>query len=425
VSGPSSPPWTLGQRLAFRFLFLFYVHFALTRAPFARIPGVLPWLQRYALLWSPWVERLGGLLGFEPPLSLAEAGARPSLYGWVLLLGHLSLAALGALVWTLFGRRRDPHARLQAWFHWLQRILVSGALINYGMIKLVPTQMIAPPPPGVLLFRVGDLEANHLLWWFVGASPTFESITGLAELAAGLLLLFPRTTLLGALLATADMATVFALNLGYDVPVKVYSFHLLLLSILLVLPHRRRLANLFLLNRKVEPAAETPLFRNPSLHRAAQLAVVALGIFFVTESVQTTRERYAKLYPPRSPFYSAWSVEGFAIEGREVPLHTDPGRWRWVTFGKPKGMAVERMDGSPLGFEAEIDPARKTFVLRAVAAKGGAPASPSSVSPNLSRPEVGNFAYRRPDGNSLVLEGQLEGRRAVIRLEKMALVKRR
>jgi hypothetical protein len=128
-------------------------------------------------------------------------------------------------------------------------------------------------------------------------------------------------------------------------------------------------------------------------------------------------QRLAKLYPPRSPFYSAWSVEGFAIEGREIPCYGDPERWRWVTFGKPAGMAVETMDGSPLGFEVEIDERRKTFLLRPPRQKVGEPPSAPT--------EAGAFAYRQPDGDTLLLEGELSGRRAVLRLEKMALVKGR
>jgi len=423
----SAPLWTLGQRFAFRFLFLFYLHFALTSAPLARIPGFLPWLERYTALWRPLVEIAGpNVLRFEAPVFVVEGVGASSLYGWILLLCTLSFAALGALAWSLLDRRRDHHLRLQAWFRWLQRLVVSGALIHYGMIKVVPTQMIAPPPLGVLLFRVGELVPNHLLWWFVGASPTFESITGLAELVAGLLLLVPSTTLLGALLAVADLATIVALNLCYDVPVKVYSLHLLVLSILLVLPDRKRLADLFLFNRRVEPAEPPPLAASPRRHRAAQLALLAFGVFFIFQSIGDTRKRYEKLYPPRSPFFGAWSVESFVIDGRETPLYSDPERWRWVTFGRPGSLAVERMDGTPQGFEVAIDPQWKTLTLTRPPAQkaGGAQNRPDpSVRPSMGR--GGDFGYGRPNEDLLILEGQLDGRSATIRLQKMELTRRR
>jgi hypothetical protein len=421
----SASRWTLGQRFAFRFLFLFYLHFALTSAPLARLPGVGPWLGRYAGLWNPLAELFGRYaFDLETTALLAERGVDSSLYGWILLLCILSLAALGALVWSLLDRRREHHLRLQAWFRWLQRLVVSCALIHYGMIKVVPTQMIAPPPPGVLLFRVGDLVPNHLLWWFMGASPTFESITGLAELAAGLLLLAPRTVLLGGLLATADLLTVFAINLGYDVPVKIYSLQLLILSILLVLPDRKRLADLFLFNRRVEPAEHPPLAASPRRHRAAQLALLAFGLFFIVQSIGDTRKRYEKLYPPRPPFFGAWAVESFVIDGREVPPFTDPERWRWVTVARPAKLAVERMNGAPLGFQLEIDPQRRMLSLayRPAAREGNSPTRPEPPLRPLSANE-GTFSYLRPNEDLLILEGQLDGRRARILLRKMELIR--
>jgi UPF0716 family protein affecting phage T7 exclusion len=59
-----------------------------------------------------------------------------------------------------------------------------------------------------------------ILWNSVGASPAYEIFAGVAELAAGLLLMFPQTVTLGALACLADMTQVWMLNMTYDVPVK-------------------------------------------------------------------------------------------------------------------------------------------------------------------------------------------------------------
>jgi hypothetical protein len=52
-------------------------------------------------------------------------------------------------------------------------------------------------------------------------SPAYESFTGTVELLGGVLLFFPRTTLLGALICLIGAGEVFVLNLTYDVPVKL------------------------------------------------------------------------------------------------------------------------------------------------------------------------------------------------------------
>jgi hypothetical protein len=61
----------------------------------------------------------------------------------------------------------------------------------------------------------------------MGSAPAYEIFTGCAEVAGGLLLIVPRTATLGALISLADMIQVFTLNMTYDVPVKLFAFHLI------------------------------------------------------------------------------------------------------------------------------------------------------------------------------------------------------
>ncbi len=402
----SAPARAFGERTALRFAFLYTAFFALSNSALVRVPGLDHLLERYAKLWHPPVAAFGRyLLGIREDIP-PGGGVSNSLYGLVYCLTASSVALLGALAWSALDRRGGSRERLAGWLRWLLRLVVASQLIHYGMIKLVPTQMIAPPPPAVLLFRLGELRPNFLLWWFMGASPAFESITGLAELLGGLLLLLPRTTLLGALLCTADMLTVVLLNFGYDVQVKVFSFHLMAFSALLLLPDLKRLADLFFRNRRVEAADPLPVSLRPSVERTAQGFLLALGLFFLVQDALYTHERYQKLYPPHSPFYAAWSVDSFVRDGSEIPLHTDPARWRWVTFGKPGGLYVERMDGGGEGYRAELDAGKRTLAL--------------------ARKEVpaGTLRVDRPDDDVLLLEGTLDGHGLKMRLTKMALLRR-
>ena len=100
------------------------------------------------------------------------------------------------VVWSALDRRRSDYERLHAWLRFVLRFVLASAMLDYGAIKVIPTQMISPPL-GILAQPLGDLAPNYLLWWFVGASPAYETFTGLAELVGGLLLLVPRTTLVG------------------------------------------------------------------------------------------------------------------------------------------------------------------------------------------------------------------------------------
>jgi hypothetical protein len=264
------------------------------------------------------------------------------------------------------------------WLRLLLRAALALPMIGSGIARLIPVQM-PPPVPFDFLRRLGEHTPMELVWTFVGASPVFQSLTGLAGLAGGVLLLFPRTTLLGAVICAANLLMAVAMSLCYDMPFTAYLSFLLLLAVLLIAPDLRRLANLFLLDRAVEPAEEPPAARTP------QLALLLLGFAVIAWSSVSAGQRYKELYPPKPPFYGAWSVEEVAIDGREVPMATDPDRWRWVIFKDPGAIDVELMIGS-----------RKRY-------------------------EKAAFSFAQPEDGVLIVQGPLEGRRLRAKLRRMQL----
>src|SRR5205085_11863402 len=99
------------------------------------------------------------------------------------------------------------------------RFALQRVRIVYGYIKMMPLQMPAPSLTR-LSEPYGDSSPMGLLWTFIGAAKGFEICTGCAEMLGGVLLIFPRTTLLGALICLADTSMIFLFNMCYDVPVK-------------------------------------------------------------------------------------------------------------------------------------------------------------------------------------------------------------
>src|SRR5262245_3047767 len=153
-------------------------------------------------------------------------------------------------------RKRQPRPdREHVWYSWFRvflRFAMAAQMFYYGMAKIVPTQF--PPPSLVTLVEsVGNLSLSDLLWTWVGASTPYQIFTGCAEMAAGILLLIPRTTTIGALIGIADMLQVFVLNMTYDFGLKQISFHYLLMFAFLLAPDARRLANVLVLNQPTEP----------------------------------------------------------------------------------------------------------------------------------------------------------------------------
>jgi len=215
--------WRPATRIAFRFVFSY---FSLLGSQY--LIALLPWgeflARKYDAFWHMIIEgwyreflRTGYSLAHLDPVESVSNSA----YGWLLFLCWVVLAVTATVVWSILDRRRPSYGRLHQWLRLALRYMLALSMINYGIIKLIPTQMIAPPPPYVLLSRLGELPPMRLLWLFIGSSPAYETFTGCAELLGGVLLLVPRTTLLGALVCVADMANVVMLNFCYDVHVKL------------------------------------------------------------------------------------------------------------------------------------------------------------------------------------------------------------
>src|SRR5689334_12465320 len=166
-----------------------------------------------------------------------------------------------------------------------------------------------------------DFSPQGALWAWMGISYPYNLFTGLAESVPGILLLFRRTKLLGAALGAAALANVVVINFAYDVPVKLYSSHLLLMALFLIGFDARRLADLFLLHRAVPPADLGTYSSAPSLRvaRAVIKTVVVAAAISVPLIVSWT---YAKQFGDRvdrPPLYGIYRVDTFVRNRDSVP----------------------------------------------------------------------------------------------------------
>ena len=219
-------------------------------------------------------------------------------------------------------------------------------MLWYGVAKVIPTQ-IAAPPLTALLQPFGDLSPASLLWLQVGSSHPYEIMLGPREVLGGLLLFLPPT-----------VAQVFMLNLSFDVPVKIVSFHLLLMSLVLLAPQIRRLANVLVLERPSEPASQPRLFASPRANRIAAFVRALLGIWVLIGCVQVGWQAWNEYGGGRvkPELYGIWSVTEFTVDGEPLPpLTTDENRWQHLVFDEPEIVAYQRVDGELVAAPAEVD----------------------------------------------------------------------
>ncbi|WP_245553226.1 DoxX family protein [Nocardia veterana] len=396
--------WNPLTRVAFRFTFLYFSLFCLTypQIVFAFTGWFGDWLDPDAVLWQPRslrpvLDRVGHtVFGVDPVLRPNGSGDQTVL--WVLVFCVFVVAVAGTLLWTALDRRRTDYRRLAGWYLVFLRICLAAQMLNYGFAKLIPNQM-PEPALSTLLEPFGNLTPMAVLWSQVGMSPPYEMLLGAAEVMAGVLLFVPRTATLGAMLSLISMAQVFVLNMTFDVPVKILSGHLMLISMVLLAPHARRLIDVLLLDRAVGAATAPYPFRTRRSRRSAALVQVGIGVWVAVALVHAGMRMWDE-GPGRAdpPLYGIWQVEEFSRDGQPVPpLLTDTGRWQRVVFDLPGVMHYQRMDGTLVAVPARVDTQARRVELPAAEGPGGHSAT------------AGSLGYEQQGPDRLRFTGDLDG----------------
>jgi hypothetical protein len=351
-------------------------------------------IQPYEDFWNalvPWV----GQHVFGVEITVRPNGSGDTTYNYVQVFCYLVMALTVTTIWTLLDRKRANYRRLHEFLRFWVRFSLALTMMRYGSIKIIKSQFPSPPLDR-LLQPFGDASPMGLLWTFMGASAGYNVFTGSGEFLGGLLLTTRRTTLLGALVSIGVLANVTMLNFSYDVPVKLFSLHLLFMAGFLVAPDAYRLANLFLLNRPVESATLSGLFRWRWLNITALVLRTVLVVAFAGWMLQFAYTNTKKFgdQAPRSPLYGIWNVEDFEVDGKaRPPLITDSDRWRRVVFDYPQMIAIQLVSDSRRRYRLQLDSEKNTLALTKV-----------------DDPEwKSTLVYTRPEPEVLTLEGKFDG----------------
>jgi hypothetical protein len=404
--GPAG--WQSVTRVVFRFCVVYFGLFCLLFVQIMVVfTGLLArWLPAEATLWqmsalgpvTEWVGRhvFGVDAALHPDSSSGDQAAM-----WVVMFTLLVVAIVTTVLWSVLDRRRTHYRRLHAWFVAFARVCLGGQMLFYGAVKVIPVQMPAPPLTA-LLRPYGQLPPTWVLWLQVGSSYPYEIALGAVELAAGLLLFIPRTATLGALLALASMAEVFLLNMTFDVSVKILSFQLLVLALVVLAPQAGRLANILVLQRPSAPATQPALFTSSRANTVAAAVQIVLGAWILAGSLLLSglewRDDGGR---PKPELYGIWTVDTFTRDGTLLPpLTTQSDRWRRLIIDYPDRLSYQRMDDVII---------TTTAVINTHAITMAGTEAPSTLTVDRTAPD------------RLRLSGQLSGHSVAITLQRLDL----
>ena len=115
--------------------------------------------------------------------------------------------------------------------HILISYYLSLQLLKYGFEKIIRSQFYIPEP-NTLYTPLGFLDKDILFWSTIGSSHSYAVFLGIAQIIPAVLLLFYRTRFVGLLISIIVFSNIVAINFSFDISVKIYTFFLLILSII-------------------------------------------------------------------------------------------------------------------------------------------------------------------------------------------------
>ncbi|MCG3127111.1 MAG: hypothetical protein CHACPFDD_01969 [Phycisphaerae bacterium] len=400
------PPRRGGLRqAAFRFACVYLVVYSLP-FPLTEIPYAQPILTAYQEWWQqlvPWVGK--HILQLPTDITIFTNGSGDTTFDYVKVLCFAVLALVVAALWSLIDRRRREHRVLHECVRIYVRFVLAFTMFGYGLVKVIKLQF---PSPGLdrLTQPYGDSSPMGLLWTFMGYSTAYCFFAGAMELLGGLLLIPRKTVTLGALVVSAVMSNIVMMNFCFDVPVKLYSLHLLAMAVFLTLPDAGRLWSFFVLDRPV-PAAQRRLFQRRWLNVSTGVLKTLIIGLALWQLVSGLLGGGPMGMGAESPLYGLYQVDGFSHEtpasqpASGPTTAREPARWRRVAFERYPVMIIRLSDDSRMRYMVAVDEAAATVTLTDMT--------------NRDTP-AGVLNYQRDGDGKLLLEGTLRGRalRAVL-----------
>lgn len=335
----------------------------------------------------------------------AVTGSGDTLMTYLSQFVFLSGSIFFAVLIALFRKIEVFFVKLEPFIKLLLKYWLASTLIFYGVSKFLPVQM-----SGLSLIQLvqsyGDMSPMGVLWRFMGLSPYYQSFTGLVELLAGLFLCFRFTYLLGLTLGFLAFSQVFALNLFFDVPVKLPSFHYLLAFVYLLLPYSRQFLNFFLLQKPTMPIVPSSLLFDKKYSLYSNIFKYMFVVYILYIAIYINFSYFKQTYlDPNPALYGIYSVEEISVNKKVIePLLSNKDRWQYVIFDKEDQLYIHKIGRSGSRFKAILDTESKKITLTS---KG--------MTDEL------NWDYELVNNDEMIIKGMYKEQEFVANLKKLEL----
>ncbi|WP_047419851.1 hypothetical protein [Cellulophaga sp. Hel_I_12] len=372
--------WNTSSKVVFRVLFLYFVLYVLLAifSPLFETP-------------YRWIGQV--IFKINYAYEVSGNGSGDHTFAYLTLFVNVVLTFVLFVFWHILDKKRKSYNQLRYWFLVFLRIVIASAMLLYGFVKVFKLQF---PSASLthLLDPLADFSPMGLAWTYMGFSKGFNVFVGLLEVLGGVLLIPRRTQTLGSLIVIGVMTQVAVMNFCYDIPVKLFSVHLVLMASVIFITDNRFL-NVFIKNKAVEKYKYYHPIKNTKYHKVifwVKSIGLLLLISFISFNFYTT-ESHRNENRKKPELYGIWEAIHFIKNGDTLqPLITDNFRWRYLIVDLKDEATVKTMDDAKHQYYFITDSTSQKIKLHQ----------------QRSESEDYNFNYKKPNSEFLELDGIME-----------------
>ena len=358
--------WSFLEKIGFRFSFIYFLLFIVFKnnGAYPFWGAIMKYPTNVLHDFIPWIGR--SILRLSNEITTFTNGSGDTTYDYVTVLVMFVIAILGAIVWSIIDRNRSNYKKLYYWITVAIRFYVGLMLINYGLVKVIKLQF---PSPAFyrLLEPYGDSSPMGLAWTFLGFSKGYNLFMGIAEVSA-VLLLFRRTMTAGTIITLMTAANVMAVNYFYDVPVKILSTHLVLMTLFLLARDLKTLFIFFFTGKQISLSViEQPKKKDDKSLRLVSRILKGLLLVYVLGFGLINVIRSQDIYgenAPKPELNGLLKITHFEKNGDTIPVDINNyDRWRYLISERKGRVQIHKMDKSKLYYKSAIDTLKSEIKL--------------------------------------------------------------
>jgi hypothetical protein len=313
--------------------------------------SLLPDAGKFTAAFFEWLSRAtAGFLGIDPGNSRIVSDSA-SFY--VAVLNAFVVAMIIGLVWSSVIKSSRTDGYVREGIYITARYYLALHLLIYGCSKLFKAQFYLPEP-NTLFTPLGQLHQDLLYWSTMGVSRPYNIFLGISEIIAGMLFFSRRTTFAASLFSLFILTNVMAVNLSFDISVKLFTAFLLFLTCWLLWKERQRVLQLFGY-RTERPLIGLEGFAKGKWRRPVKVLVILLFLLEATWPY-LKKNSWNDDSVERPALHGAYRVTNFILNGDTIAaLQSEQGRWKNFFVHREGYFIIQSMDDRFIDYDLVTD----------------------------------------------------------------------